>query len=135
MDATMAAALRPVMAEFIKADGRSIVLRRPTFNKTASGGYLKTDFASLPAQTFRLVPYRRRLTDLVTPQADGEIPTMPYTLVGFWNCDLQRMDEFTLDGVYYRVTGIEPHTNDRAHTDRVVAQLIALNADGVTWHV
>lgn len=133
MDATMAKALRQVMAAFIKADGRAIVLNRPSFSTTTTGGYVKGAYTALPAQTFRLVPYRRRLTDLVTPQAGGEIPTIPYVLVGVYNSNIQRMDEFTLDNVFYRVEGLEPHTNDRVHTDRVVAQLIALDASGVTW--
>lgn len=133
MDATMAAALRTVMSAFIKADGHSIVLQRPTFTTTATGGYSKGSFIAIPAQTFRLVPYRRRLTDLTTPQADGEIPTIPYVLVGVYNSNIQRMDEFTLNGGYYRVQGIEPGTNLRATTDRVVAQLITLDVSGVTW--
>jgi hypothetical protein len=133
MDATMTPYLRDVMREFINADGRKITLQRPTFSTTPTGGYVKSNFASLPPQTFRLVMYRRRLTDLTTPKADGEIPTLPYVLVGYYNSNIQRMDEFTLDGVYYRVQGIEPHTNDRVHTDRVVAQLIALDESGVSW--
>jgi hypothetical protein len=134
MDATMADALRKVMAAFIRADGHSITLQRPTFSTTGTGGYIKGSFAPvLPAQTFRLVPYRRRLTDLTTPQADGEIPTIPYVLVGVYNSNIQRMDEFTLNGAYYRIQGIEPGTNIRSTTDRVVAQLIALDQAGVTW--
>lgn len=133
MDATMTGPLRKVMAAFIKADGRSITLQRPSFSHTGSGGYVKGSFQALPPQVFRLVMYRRRLTDLTTPKADGEVPTLPYVLVGVYNSNIQRMDEFTLDNAYYRVQGIEPHTNDRVHTDRVVAQLIALDQAGVTW--
>lgn len=133
MDALMTPYLRKVMAAFIDADGRQITLQRPTFSETETGGYAKSNFASLPPQIFRLVMYRRRLTDLTTPKADGEVPTLPYVLVGYYNSDVQRMDEFTLDGVYYRIQGIEPHTNDRVHTDRVVAQLIALDSAGVSW--
>jgi hypothetical protein len=133
MDATMTPYLRVVMAEFIKADGRELILRRPTFEETETGGYAKTNFVELSPQVFRLVMYRRRLTDLTTPKADGEVPTLPYVLIGYYNSNIQRMDEFTLDGAYYRVQGIEPHTNDRVHTDRVVAQLIALDRAGVTW--
>lgn len=133
MDSTMTAALRKVMAEFIRADGRSITLRRPTFSHTPTGGYVKGSFTTLPPQVFRLVMYRRRLTDLTTPKSDGEVPTLPYVLVGAFSSDVERMDEFSLDGVYYRIQGIEPHTNDRAHTDRVVAQLIALDEERVTW--
>lgn len=133
MDATMTGPLRKVMAAFIKADGRSITLQRPSFSHTSTGGYVKGGFQALPPQVFRLVMYRRRLTDLTTPKSDGEVPTLPYVLVGVYNSNIQRMDEFTLDGAYYRVQGIEPHTNDRVHTDRVVAQLIALDQAGVTW--
>jgi hypothetical protein len=133
MDATMTPHLRRVMAEFIKADGREISLHRPTFTKTATGGYDKSSFETLDPQIFRLVMYRRRLTDLTTPKADGEVPTLPYVLIGYYNSNVQRMDEFTLDNVYYRIQGIEPHTNDRVHTDRVVAQLIGLDQAGVTW--
>jgi hypothetical protein len=133
MDSTMTDALRKVMAEFIRADGRLITLNRPEFSTTGTGGYVKGNYQALAPQLFRLVPYRRRLTDLTTPKADGEIPTLPYVLVGAYNTNIQRMDEFVLDGVYYRVQGLEPHTNDRVHTDRVVAQLIALDAARVTW--
>jgi hypothetical protein len=133
MDATMTKALRKVMAAFIEADGRPIVLHRPTFSRTGTGGYVKGAWQTLAPQTFRLVMYRRRLTDLTTPKADGEVPTLPYVLVGAFSSDVERMDEFSLDGVYYRIQGIEPHTNDRVHTDRVVAQLIALDQEGVTW--
>lgn len=135
MDATMTQALRRVMYRFIQADGRSIPLQRPTFSHTATGGYVRGNYSSLPPQLFRLVPYKRRLTDLTTPTADGEVPTLPYVLVGLYNSNIQPMDEFTLDGVFYRVQGIEPHTNDREHTDRVVAQVIALDKGEVTWDV
>lgn len=134
MDATMAWALRTVMGEFIQADGHLITLQRPTFSTSSSGGYVKGSFTPItPAQTFRLVPYRRRLTDLTTPQADGEIPTIPYVLVGVYNSNIRQMDEFILNGVYYRVQGIEPGTNDVATTDRIVAQLIALDSSRVEW--
>jgi hypothetical protein len=133
MDQTMVKQLRKVMAAFIEADAYSIELHRPTFSETATGGYVKGNYLTLPAQRFRLVPYKRRLTDLTTPTADGEVPTLPYVLVGVYNTDIQRMDEFFLNGAFYRVQGIEPHTNDRVHTDRVVAQLIVLDAEGVTW--
>ena len=133
MDITMTGALRKVMGAFIAADGRSITLMRPTFTETTTGGYIKGNFVAQPAQIFRLVPYKRRLTDLTTPKADGEVPTIPYVLVGAFDSNIERMDEFSLNGVYYRIQGIEPHTNDPVNTDRIVAQLIALDQAGVTW--
>lgn len=133
MDATMTPYLRKVMAAFIAADGREITLNRPQFAKTATGGYAKGNFSALPPQLFRLVMYQRRLTNLTSEKADGEVPTLPYVLVGAFDSDVERGDEFTLDGTYYRVKGIEPHTADRAHTDRRVCQLLALDQEGVTW--
>lgn len=133
MDKMMTAALRKVMAEFIRADGREIRLQRPVLEKTPSGGFRKASWGVLDPQTFRLVPYKRRLTDLVRNMASGEIPHLLYVLVGLWNCDVQRMDEFELDGAYYRVQGLEPHTAVEEFTDRKVAQLVVLDRAGVEW--
>lgn len=129
----MTGALRKVMEEFIRVDGRQIELHRPSFEKTSTGGYVKGSFQTLPPQLFRLVPYKRRLTDLTTVKADGEIPYLPYVLICMPSVDVQRMDEFYLDNVYYRIQEIEPHTNNRETTDRVVSQLISLQPEAVTW--
>lgn len=133
MDKTMNDALRRVMAEFIRVDGREIRLQRPTLEKTPTGGFRKAAWEVLPPQTFRLVPYKRRLTDMVKQVADGEIPILYYVLVGLWNANIERMDEFELDGAYYRVMGLEPHTAVERFTDRKVAQLVVRNKDGVEW--
>lgn len=133
MDKKMIGPLRKIMAEFIAADSRSIQLRRPTLEKTPTGGFKKGNWSTLAAQDFRLVPYKRRLTDLVSLKADGEIPHLMYVLVGKWDCDVQRMDEFVLDGAYYRVQAKEPHTAVQQYTDRKVAQLVVLDKDGVEW--
>lgn len=133
MDNKMIKPLRKVMAEFIKADSREIMLHRPTLEATPTGGFKKASWEVLPAQTFRLVPYKRRLTDLVKTVAPGEIPYLLYVLVGFYDADIKRMDEFELDGAYYRVQGLEPHTAVELYTDRKVAQMVLLNAEGVEW--
>lgn len=131
----MVTALRKVMAEFIKADSRQVQLRRPHYSETDAGGYTITDWDTIDPQEFRLVPIKRRLTDMVRNVADGEIPNQQYVLVGLWDCDLKREDEFFLDGVYYRVLAIDSHTNARAYTDRVVGQLLMLQPEGVVWDV
>lgn len=133
MDRKMIGPLRKVMAEFIRADKRDIALRRPLFEKTDTGGYLKTNWSILPEQEFRLVPYKRRLSDLIKVVDAGDIPHINYVLVGFYNCDIQVADEFELDGAYYQVEGIEPHTANPDYTDRVVAQLMVLDSERVAW--
>lgn len=121
------------MAAFIAADSRSIPLMRPSFERTPTGGFKKSAWTVQAAQDFRLVPYKRRLTDLVSNMAAGELPHLMYVLVGTYNCNIERMDEFELDGAFYRVQGIEPHTGVEAYTDRKVAQLVVLDKDGVEW--
>lgn len=135
MDRPMAEALRKVMKAFIAADSRSIQLQRPVLEKTPTGGFKKAAWEVRPAQNFRLVPYKRRLTDIVKTMANGEIPYLLYVMVGEYNADIQRMDEFELDGAYYRVQGLEPHTAVEQYTDRKVAQLVVLDKDGVDWVV
>lgn len=133
MDKMMIPALRRVMAEFIAADSRSIELQRPKLEKTPTGGFKKAAWEILPAQNFRLVPYKRRLTDLVKNMANGEIPHIAYVMVCPWDSDIKRLDEFDMDGAYYRVQGLEPHTAVQEYTDRKVAQVVVLDKEGVEW--
>lgn len=133
MDKKMLAPLRRVMEEFILADSREIILIRPALEKTPTGGWRRAAWGPLPAQQMRLVPYKRRLSDLVKVMANGEIPNIPYVLVCLWDADIERFDEFVLDGAYYRVEGLEPHTAVETYTDRKVAQLTVLDKAGVQW--
>lgn len=133
MDNRMLGPLRKVMAEFIRADAKSIILQRPTLEKTPLGGYRKVAWEIRPEQFFRLVPYKRRLTDLIRVMANGDLPVIQYVLVCPYNADVKRLDEFELDGSYYQVEGLEPHTAVEQFTDRKVAQLVVLGPDGVEW--
>lgn len=133
MDRKMVVPLRRQMKAFIDADHREISLKRPQLEKTDTGGFTKGNWLVLPAQRFRLVPYKRRLTDIVTSRANGELPYLLYVLIGMYDADIKRMDEFELDGAYYRVQGLEPHTAVEEFTDRKVAQLSVLDESGVEW--
>lgn len=133
MDKKMVPHLRKVMQAFIDSDSRSIQLQRPVFERTPTGGFKRAAWEVQPAQNFRLVPYKRRLTDLVHNTANGETPYLKYVLVGRWDADVQRNDEFDMDGAFYRVQGLEPHTAVEEYTDRKVAQLVLLDKDGVDW--
>lgn len=135
MDLQMLLMLRQVMREFILANYRTIQLRRPHFSKTEAGGYVRSNWEVVEPQQFRLIPFKRRITDQALEVADGEIPNLPYVLVGFHDCNLKRNDEFFYNGGYYRVLGVEPNTEDRVHTDRVMAQLKYLGKEGVMWDV
>lgn len=123
MDITNVRALRRVMGAFIRADLRMVSLSRKKKIDSGAGSWVWGDAQTLPPQPFRLVPMKRRLSDLTSDTQDGRIPAIDYVLVGQWNADILVGDEFTLNSTQYKIVGIEPHTNERSHTDRVVAQL------------
>lgn len=115
--------MRQNMKEFIKADPISIVLTRPTLTHTAAGGYIKGAPATITRQQFRLVPFKRRLSNQQITTEMGNVALLDYVLVGYWNADIRRDDEFEYNGDNYRVVSIEPKADDRTKTDRVVVQI------------
>jgi hypothetical protein len=116
--------LRKNLDSYIRADPISVQLSRARKQKTAAGGYVKEATTTLPAQQFRLVPFSRRLSDFTNPgQVSGYVPTLKYALVGRWDADILRDDEFDYNGDHYKVVSVEPKSNDRTNTDRVVAEV------------
>lgn len=115
--------LRQNLKEFIKADPISIVLTRPTLTKTAAGGYIAGAPTFITRQQFRLVPFKRRLSGMQTATEIGNAALLDYVLVGYWNANIRRDDEFEYNGDNYRVVSIEPKSDDRTKTDRVVVQI------------
>lgn len=121
--------MRANLLEFIKADPIFLVLSRPTLTKTTAGGWVKGVPRSLPRQMFRLTPFKRRLSNMQVTNQAGSIPNLDYVLVGKHTADIRRDDEFDYNGDHYRVVSVEPKTDDRTRTDRVVAQLEVLGGD------
>ncbi len=115
-------ALRRNLREFIRADPVQIVLTRTPKTATTNGSYVDGTPTDLPAQTFRLVPFKRRLTDQEANTQDGDIPLIPYVLVGHWDADVERDDAFTYQGRNCVVVGIEPKSGDTTSNDRLVVE-------------
>lgn len=109
---------------FIRADPIKVALSRQTKVESDAGGFIKGPAQTLELQEFRLVPFKRRLYDYTMNSSSGRIPMEQFALVGRFNVDIERDDEFTIGKNRYRVKSIEPQTNeDRTKTDRVVAML------------
>lgn len=116
--------LRKNLDAFIRADPVMITLIRWQLIKTNTGSWKKNNAASnLEPQQFRLVTFKRRLFDFTSTGEMGYVPTLSYTLVGRHTCDILRDDEFYHNDDHYTVVSIEPKSDDRSQTDRVVAQL------------
>lgn len=122
MDKRALLMLRRNIDAFIKADPVTIALNRITKVETPAGGFTEESYDILP-QEFRLVPFKRRLTQQEVNTQDGPIPHLAYVLVGRYNVDVEKGDFFDLNGDRWRVVGVEPNTDRRDRTDRVSAEL------------
>jgi len=119
-------ALRRVMHKFIDADSVMISFTRIPKTDSGNGGWIDGTPTSTTSQEFRLVPFKRRLTEQEKNTQDGDIPILPYVLVGNWDCDVLRDDTFTFviegDDRDCIVVGVEPKSADRNSNDRVVVE-------------
>ena len=94
-----------VSLAFIDADVRMIDLLRSPRTADGAGGVAVGDPVSVGAQRLRLLPQEDGATARTT--AEGETATPQYMLMGPWNANMQRFDEFVLDGVRYQVVYID----------------------------
>ena len=116
--------LRRNLAEFISVDPVNISLvRTPQVFNPSTGSWTKGSPVTLNPQQFRLVPFKRRLSDTTQNTQDGALNVADYTIVGRYNVDVEKGDEFAHNGLNYRVIDLEPKSDDRSQTDRVVAAL------------
>lgn len=96
---------RKLSAEFIAADAQTIVLQRPTRTPDGAGGTTVGTPVPVTAQVFRLLPQEDGATARTT--AEGESATPEFMLMGYWNCDMDRFDEFTIDGRRFQIVYID----------------------------
>lgn len=115
--------LRRNMKEFIRADYRDITLERPVKQKTTAGSWIQGPPELIGPQRFRLIPDKRRPSTPEVNNQEGSIPFQGWTMIGYWDADVQPDDEFTLNGDRYKVISITPDTSERQFTDRVTALL------------
>lgn len=90
---------------FIGADYRDVVILRRPRSSDGAGGTLVGEPVSLYPQRFRLLPQEDGATARTT--ADGESATPEFMLMGPVSSDLQRFDEFVLDGRRFQVVYID----------------------------
>lgn len=114
MDQVEQLMMRRSVGAFIGADEVSITISRPQKVDAGNGGWVEGSPTVLPAQLFRLVPFKRRLTHQEANTQDGPIPVLPYVLVGRPDVNVQRDDEFTFNGRQCKVVGVEPKSGQDA---------------------
>lgn len=118
--------MRRSLSAFIRAEEVPIVFTRTVKTETTNGSWTENDAPlSLDPQMFRVVPFKRRLVHQEADTQDGAIPVISYVLVGRPGVDVQRDDEFELQGRHCKVVGVEATTANEDETDRVVVEFEA----------
>lgn len=95
---------RQLTAAFIRADSKSITLNRSVWSSDGAGGSVKGPATPLSPQTMRLIPLGDMAQERFT--ANGESVTPVYALLGVHTADMERWDEFVLEGRRYEVVFI-----------------------------
>lgn len=91
--------------EFIRADGQMIDLLRPERTDDGAGGFITGEPIPVGAQLLRLLPQEDGATARTT--AEGETATPQYILMGPWDADMKRFDEFQIGTTRYQVVYID----------------------------
>lgn len=90
---------------FIEADAVWVDLLRAERTDDGAGGFLVGEALPVGAQRLRLLPQEDGATARTT--AEGETATPEYMLMGPWNANMKRYDEFELNGVRYQIVYID----------------------------
>ena len=102
MIATAEAAIqRQLTKAFIEADVLPVVLVRSTWTSDGGGGSVKGDPLPLAPQRMRLIPLGDGAQERF--DANGESVRPSYKLLGLYDADMERFDEFVLNGSRYEI--------------------------------
>lgn len=96
---------RQLSVAFIAADAQTIVLQRRTRTPDGAGGVTVGEPVPQAPQTFRLLPQEDGAT--ARTNADGEAATPEYMLMGYWDCNMARFDEFAIGARRFQIVYID----------------------------
>lgn len=107
----------------ILSDPIELTLMRAEKVKQPSGGYKFGSLAPvLPngePQIATLIPFKRRMTEFLVNTELGEVPDLPYVLLGFHTLDIKKDDVFDWEGDRFEVKTVDLKQEVRiaAHVD------------------
>lgn len=120
---------RRLLKAFLEAEPIRLSIQRPTITATPGGGKTKSNPRVLAPQTFRLVPFKKRLTTMTRDTPDGNIVNLPYVLIGEHDADVRPGDSFEHNGGMYDVISpAEPRTDYR-----LAFQVTYRGQNNTTW--
>jgi len=99
--------------QIINNEGILISLERKPKLSTAGGGWKWGTGFTLPPQQVALIPFKRRMTQFLINTELGNLPDLPYVLLGRWNLNIEKDDTFTWQGDEFTVATIDFKTEIR----------------------
>jgi hypothetical protein len=103
----------------IREDPVMIVFNRRERIDVHGGGWRwGADVPQAPQQV-TLIPFKRRMVEFLINTELGNVPDLPYVLLGRWNLNIQEQDWFTYGGEKFTVQTIDLKREIRiaAHVD------------------
>ena len=96
-----------------------VVLNRKTKVSTPGGGWRWGPSTPLAPQRVTLIPFKRRMTEFLVSTELGEVPDLPYVLLGLWDLDIAEEDWFEHNGDKFEVKTLDLKKDVRiaAHVD------------------
>lgn len=103
----------------IQADKVELSFIRSDRVDDGAGSWRKGPPRELPPQECALIPFKRRMTEFLVNTELGNVPDLPYVLLGFHTLDVKRGDTFTFQGEQYEVQTVDLKREVRvaAHVD------------------
>jgi len=119
MSPTQVVMERRQIAALIRSDPVEIILHRREKITQPGGGWAWGPETPLEPQTVALVPFKRRMTEFLVATEIGEVPDLPYTVLGYHDLDIEPKDWFLWQGDKFEVITVDIKQQVRiaAHVD------------------
>jgi hypothetical protein len=103
----------------IKADEVTITLHRREKLAVPGGGWKWGPETELTPQRMALIPFKRRMTEFLVATEIGDVPDLPYMILGRYNLNIAKDDWFFWQGDKFEVQTVDIKQDVRiaAHVD------------------
>lgn len=99
---------RRQIAELIRRDATVIhIQRKVKIPNTETGGWVWGDPVTLPPQTVAFIPFKRRMTEYMVDTQYGNVPDLPYVVIGSPELDIAIGDTFIVDDECFEVKELD----------------------------
>lgn len=91
----------------IESDKITVVIQRRMKISTPGNGWKWGPTVTLDPQEAALMPFKRRMTEFLVNTELGDVPDLPYLLLGYPDLDVRKDDRFTWNGEEFVVGTVD----------------------------